>query len=138
MGFKSKFIRDRKFVLTLITDGADDAQLADIVRSITRETQNMHPFVELADASELHDTSGLTAMGAALAGSLEYDRQHFKQDKLAILVASNETYELANQYASTSSYFRYGVKIFRDFNEAIKWLGVADLEKQINELRRAG
>ncbi len=135
MGLKRKYIKDRKFVLTLVQDGSDDAQLAEFVRSITLETKDMHPFVELADATNLRDLSNFSEKGVALAGSLEFERTPYKQDKLAILVSNNEAYNLATKYASTSGYFRYGVKIFTDFKEAISWLGVADLEDQINDMR---
>lgn len=136
MGLIHKFIKDRKFVLTVIQDGTDDELLAESVHMLTLETEGMHPFVELADTTNLHDLSKLTEKGVALAGSMEFERKPYKRDRLAILVENDEVYRLATKYASTSTYFRYDTKIFRDFKEAINWLGVADLEDRINELRK--
>ena len=135
MGFKIKLIKDRNFVLTLIRDGTDDKQLKELVHDITVATKGMHPFVELADASKLHDLSGFTQLGTTTAGAKEFDRKPYKQDKLAILVASEEAYTLATCYKATSLYYRHDVKIFKDFKLAIEWLGVADLEDEINKLR---
>ncbi len=136
MGFTRKYIKDRNFVLTLIRDGADNKQLEEHVRLLTAETEEMHPFLELADASELHDISGFTVPGTAAAGAIEIDRKPHKRDKLAILVSSDEQHKLASGYSTTSIYFRYDTKIFRDFRQAIEWLGVTDLENEINELRK--
>lgn len=136
MGFIRKYIKDRSFVLTLIQDGANDQSLKEHVDLLTTETEGMHPFVELADASELHDLSGFTMLGTSAAGAREYDRKPYKNDKLAILVSSNEVYELASGYSATSYYFRYDTEVFKDFREAIEWLGVADLENEINKLRK--
>jgi len=135
LGFTTKFIKDRRFVLTLIRDDANDKLLKKQVRFVTAQTQGMRPFVELADASELHDLSGFTELGTTAAGALEFERKPYKQDKLAILVASDEAFKLASCYRATSLYYRHDVKIFRDFRQSIEWLGVADLEKKINELR---
>ena len=136
MGFERKYIRDRHFVLTLISDGANNEQLIEHVRSLTAEAKELQPFVELADASEIHDLSGFTERGATLAGSLEVDRKPYKRDKLAILVSSSEAHKLALGYIATSIYSRSDAEIFRDFGKAIEWLGVADLENEINELRK--
>lgn len=122
-------------MLTLVEDGGGDKDLEEHVNLLTQETRDMHPFVELADTSKLRDLSAFTDTGVTLAGSLEFSRQPHKRDKLAILVANKEVYELANKYAATSSYFRYEVRIFKDYKEAITWLGVADLEDQINDMR---
>jgi len=135
LGFATKFIKDRRFVLTLIRDGANDKLLKEQVRFITAQTQGMRPFVELADASELHDLSGFTELGTTAAGALEFERKPYKQDKLAILVTGDEAFKLASCYRATSLYYRHDVKIFRNFRQSIEWLGVADLEKEINELR---
>jgi len=135
LGFTTKFIKDRRFVLTLIRDGANDKLLKKQVRFVTAQTQEIRPFVELADASKLHDLSGFTELGTTAAGALEFERKPYKQDKLAILVASDEAFKLASCYRATSLYYRHDVKIFRDYSQAIQWLGVADLEKEINELR---
>ena len=136
MGFTTKFIRNRHFVLTMVTDGADDESLSDHVRALTIETEGMHPFVELADASGLSDISKLTEAGIALAGTIERERLPFKRDKLAILVSSDEVFNLARYYSATSNYFRSDTQIFRDFKEAIEWLGVADLEDVIDRMRK--
>lgn len=135
MPYQIKIIRERNFVLSLVLDGFNDSELVEAVNDLTRQTADMHPFVELADATRVRDFSGLSDFGLAFAGSLEYDRKPYKRDKLAILVSSDEAYQLAARYASTSIYFRYDVKIFQDFGKAIDWLGVADLEDRINELR---
>jgi len=135
MGYIHKFIRERNFVLSIILDGMNDEELASAVQDLTRETADMHPFVELADVTRLKDISFLTEHGVALAGTMEYDRKPYKRDRLAILVASDEVYNLAARYASTSNYFRYDIKIFRDFRAAIAWLGLADIEDRINTLR---
>jgi hypothetical protein len=137
MGYVHKFIKERNFVLSLILDGLNDDELANAVQELTRQTADMHPFVELADVTRLSDASSLTEHGVALAGTLEFDRKPYKRDRLAILVSSDEAYKLATKYAATSSYFRYDIKIFRDFKAAIAWLGVADIEDRINELRSA-
>lgn len=137
MGYTIRCIKERNFVLTRILDGLNDKELSEAVQQLTRETADMHPFVELADATALTDLSCLTENGVALAGSLEFDRKPYKRDRLAILVASDEVYNLAARYASTSNYFRYDIKIFRDYKTAIAWLGVADIEERINELRAA-
>lgn len=55
---------------------------------------------------------------------------------MAILVSSDEAYELAAGYTATSYYYRYDAKIFKEFRDAIEWLGVPDLENQIDELRK--
>ncbi len=138
LGFTTKFLQDKHFVLTLIEDGANDKLLKEQVRFVTAQTQGkgMRPFVELADASELHDLSGFTELGTTAAGALEFERKPYRQDKLAILVDSDEAYKLASCYRATSLYYRHDVKIFRDFRQSIEWLGVADLENEINELRK--
>lgn len=136
VGFTTKFIKDRHFVLTLIDDGANDKQLKEQVRFITAQTQEMRPFVELGDASKLRDLSGFTELGTTAAGALEFERKPYKLDKLAILVSSDEANTLASCYRATSLYYRHDVRIFRDFRQAIEWLGVADLENEINELRK--
>jgi hypothetical protein len=138
MGFQLKFIRERNFVLSLIGDSLTNKELEQGVQELSRETGNMHPFVELADATRLRDFSGLTENGIAFAGAMEFDRKHYKQDKVGILVASDEVYQLASRYVSTSIYFRYDAKIFWDLREALDWLGVADLEGRINEMRETG
>ena len=136
VGFTTKFIKDRHFVLTLIDDGANDKQLKEQVRFITAQTQEMRPFVELGDASKLRDLSGFTELGTTAAGALEFERKPYKLDKLAILVSSDEANTLASCYRATSLYYRHDVRIFRDFRQAIEWLGVADLENEINDLRK--
>lgn len=83
----------------------------------------------------MHDLSGFTELGTIAAGAAEFERKPYKIDKLAILVSSDEAYKLASCYRATSLYFRHDVKIFMDYKQAIKWLGVADLENEINELR---
>jgi hypothetical protein len=138
VGYELKFIRERNFVLSLILDGLSDDELSEGVAEVTRETQDMHPFVELADVTRLRDVSKLTENGIALAGSMEYDRKPYKQDKVAILVASDVVYELAARYLCISRYYRYDARIFWDFREAIEWLEVADLEDRINALRNTG
>ena len=135
MGFTRKYIKERQFVLTLVRDGANDELLKEHVMLLTAETKDIHPFVELADASELHDLSSFTEIGVLVSGSSEVDRKPYKNDKLAILVSSDDAYKLATRYEASSIYYRYGVNVFRDFQEAIEWLGVADLEDEINILR---
>jgi len=103
---------------------------------LTKETEGMHPFVELADTTGLHDVSGFTNTGITYAAACEIERNPHKRDKLAILVASDEVYDLAVSYSLTSSYFRDDVRIFLDFSSAIDWLGVADLEAEINRMRQ--
>lgn len=136
MGFTTKIIKNRHFVLTLIQDGANDKLLKEQVRFITAQTKAIRPFAELADASKLHDLSGFTELGTIAAGAIEFERKPYKQDKLAILVANDKAYRLASCYRVTSLYYRHDVKIFRDFRQAIEWLGVADLENEINDLRK--
>ena len=136
MGFTRKYIKDRHFVLTLVRDGANESLLKEHVQLLTAEAKEIHPFVELADASELNDLSGFTEIGIAIAGATEFDRKPFKRDKLAILVSRDETHELASCYRAPSLYFRVDTKIFRDFKQAIEWLGVADIENEINDLRK--
>jgi hypothetical protein len=135
MGFTREYIKDKHFVLTLIRDGANDKLLEEHVHSLTSETEDMHPFVELADATQLQDLSGFTELGASAAGAIEFERKPYKKDKLAILVSTVEAEKLAHGYSATSFYFRYNTRVFRDFRQAIEWLGVADLENEINELR---
>jgi len=135
MGFSRKYIKERMFVLTLVRDGANEKLLREHIESLTKETKDMHPFVELVDASKLNDLSGFTKTGLAVSGSSEFDRKPYKEDKLAILVSSDEAQDLAFSFVSTSIYYRYDAKVFRNYTEAIKWLGVADLENTINELR---
>ncbi|MFV1997953.1 MAG: hypothetical protein ACC641_08060 [Acidiferrobacterales bacterium] len=103
---------------------------------LTAETEQMHPFVELADVTELHDLSGFTVTGVASAGAFEFDRKPHKSDKLAILVSNDEISEMASAYDATSFYYRYDTRLFRDYRKAIEWLGVSDLENEINELRK--
>jgi len=136
MSITRKYIKDRHFVLTLVRDGANEKLLEEHVKILTAETEALHPFLELADTSELHDLSGFTEIGTASAGATEFDRKPYKKDKLEILVSSDEAFNLASSYSATSSYFRYDSMIFRDFRKAIEWLGVADLEDEINELRK--
>lgn len=135
MSITRKYLMDRHFVLTTLRDGANERLLKEHVQLLTAETENIHPFVELADASELRDLSGFSVVGTAAAGAFEFERKHLKEDKLAILVSSNDAYELAAGYSATSYYYRYDSKIFKDFKQAIEWLGVGDLENEINELR---
>ncbi len=135
MGFTRKYIRERKFVLTLVRDRVSDKELFDHVRLLTAETATMHPFLELTDVTELHE-SGITKLGTITAGTLEIDRKPHKADKLAVLVASDEMYNMAAGYIATSFYYRYDARIFKDFKKAIEWLGVADLENEINKLRK--
>ncbi|MCK5639989.1 MAG: hypothetical protein KAJ19_04305 [Gammaproteobacteria bacterium] len=136
MDFTRKLIKDKHFVLTLIRNGANDRQLEEHIRTLTDEAKDIHPFVELADASELHDLSGFTERGVTIAGAMEIDRKPHKEDKLAILVSNDEAHKLAIGYTATSVYARSDAKIFRDFRQAIEWLGVANLENKINELRQ--
>ena len=49
---------------------------------------------------------------------------------------TDEAHKLAIGYTATSVYARSDAKIFRDFRQAIEWLGVANLENKINELRQ--
>lgn len=136
MGFTRKYIKERKFVLTLVRDRVNDKELCEHVRLLTAETVAMHPFLELADVSELHELSGITKLGTITAGTLEIDRKPHKADKLAVLVSSDEMYKMAAGYIATSFYYRYDARIFKDFRIAIEWLGVADLENEINKLRK--
>lgn len=135
MSFTHKYIRERNFVLTLISGVIDDNEIKKHVQTLTIDTENMGNFVELADASNLHDISHLTTEGITIAAAFEIDRQPYNRDKLAILVSSDEAYELASNYAAITSYVRYGAKVFRDFRSAIEWLGVLDIENEIDELR---
>ncbi len=136
MGFTRKYIRESNFVLTLVRDSVSDKELCDHVRLLTAETVDMHPFLELTDVTELRDLSGITELGTITTGTFEGERKPHKVDKLAVLVASDELYELAAAYMATSLYYRHEAKIFKDFRQAIEWLGVADLENEINNLRR--
>jgi len=135
MAFIRKYIKDRKFVLSLVRDGANEKLLKEHVKQLTEETNEMHPFVELADASELHDLSGFSMDGLTKSGASEIDRRPHKKDKLAVLVSNDVAHHLALSFLSTSLYYRYDAKVFRDFKESIEWLGVADLEDEINKLR---
>ena len=136
MSFTRTYIKERNFILTLVRDGANNESLKKHVQALTTESEDMHPFVELADASELTDISGFTKDGMVVAASNEIDRQPYQKDKLAILVASDEVYALAHQYGAISAYLRYDVKVFREYQPALEWLGVLDLENEINELRK--
>ena len=136
MGFSRKYIEDRSFVLTMVRDGANNENLEDHVRTMGEEIKDLHPVVELADTTQLHDLSGFTKTGVVVAGSIEFDRTPAKTDRLAILVASDEVYELAEKYQAISSNFRSEARIFWDFDQAIEWLGVSDLGDQINQLRQ--
>ena len=51
MGYTIRCIKERNFVLTRILDGLNDKELSEAVQQLTRETADMHPFVELADAT---------------------------------------------------------------------------------------
>ncbi|MCG6938161.1 MAG: hypothetical protein LJE83_08335 [Gammaproteobacteria bacterium] len=115
MGFTRQYIKDRRFVLTMVRDGANDELLKEHVMILTKETEDMYPFIELADASELHDKSGFSEFGGSVSGASEISRKPHKKDKLAILVSSDEVHKLALSYGSTSIYFRSDVKIFRDY-----------------------
>ncbi len=66
MGFTRGYIKDRRFVLTLVRDGANNKPLEKHVHFLTTETEGMHPFVEHADVSELHDASRLTELGTTI------------------------------------------------------------------------
>jgi len=135
MAFVRKYIKERNFVLTLVRDKADNKMLYEHVHALTSETKDMHPFAELADCSQVCDISGFTESGIMFAASHENDRKPIKRDRLAILVPNDEIYELASKYKLISEYFRYEVSIFEAFRPAISWLGLADLEDEINELR---
>ena len=136
MGFTRHYIKDNNFVLTLVRDKADNKSLQEHVRILTDETKGMHPFMELIDASELHDSSRFTEAGIIYSASLEFERTPYKRDKLAILVSSHEVHKLATMYTNISYYYRYDVKVFRDFQLAVEWLGVANLARNINVLRK--
>ena len=136
MGFIRKYIKERNFVLTLVRDKADNRMLYEHVHALTSETENMHPFAELADCTEVHDLSGFTESGIMFAASHEHDRKPFKRDRLAILVPNDDIYQLASRYKLISEYFRYEVSIFDAFHPAIAWLGMSDLEDKINALRQ--
>lgn len=137
MGFTRKYIKDRNFVLTLIRDAADNRKLEEHIHALTIETKDMRPFLELADASELHDLSGFTEEGIAFAASIEFERKPFKRDRLAILISNDEAYRLASMYRAISNHFRYDVEVFRDFMDAVTWLSIDDLIDEINDLRKA-
>lgn len=135
MAITSNFIRERNFLLTTYTNGADDKQLFEHVQRITEETKDMHPLLTLSDLTKITDYSGFTEAGLASAGTLEQERPH-KQDKLAVLVPEiEEVHRLATFYTGTSRYYRYDVQFFYDFTEAIEWLGVEDLLEEISKMR---
>lgn len=136
MPFIRKYMKEKNFVLTLVRDKVDNRMLYEHVHALTNETRDMHPFAELADCSEVHDITGFTESGVMYAASLEHDRIPIKRDRLALLVPNPDYHELANRYKLISEYYRDDVKIFDEFQPAIDWLGLADLEGDINALRQ--
>ena len=138
MGITRKIIKERNFLLTIIRDGADDESLSEGIREAQKEIEDIHPLVELADCSEVTDLSGFTEKGVLMAATREHDRTPYKQDRMAILVSTDEAYAMATKYKVISVYYLADVQIFRDFHLAVEWLGLADIEKEIDQLRRAG
>ncbi len=136
MGITRKIIKERNFLLTIIRDGADDESLSEDIREAQKEIKDIHPLVELADCSEITDLSGFTEKGVTMAATQEHDRKPYKQDRLAILVSTDEVYAMASKYKAISIYYLADVQIFRDFHAAVAWLGLADIEKEIDQLRR--
>lgn len=136
MGITRHYIKEKNFVLTLLQDKTDNSMLEEHVRMLTCETKDMHPLLELADASELRDLSGLTETGIVSSASMEIDRKPYNKDQLAIVVLSDDVYQLASMYSAISSYFRGDVKVFRDSMTAIKWLGMEDYATDIDKLKK--
>jgi len=136
MGISRHYIREENFVLTLVRDISDNRMLEEHVRILTLESKDMHPLLELADASELHDLSGFSEIGMASSAFKEIERESNKKDLLAILVSNDEAYDLAFMYATFSHYFRNQVKVFKDYMSAVKWLGMENHATEIDKLRK--
>ena len=56
---------------------------------------------------------------------------------LAIVVRNNLHYGLARMYQAIAEEYREEVRVMRDLDEAIAWLGVSELAEQVRGLRRA-
>lgn len=137
MGITRHYIKEKNFVLTLLRDKVNDEHIEKHVLALTKETRNMHPLKELADASKLQDLSGISENGLISSASIELERGSRKKDKLAILVSSDEAYKLALIYTNISAYYRYDTKILRDYNLALKWLGMSEFINDINIFRQS-
>ncbi len=131
------FIQERNFVLTSLAGNIDRDTLNQHVDELTADSiaLGLKSFDELADCTCVTDVSSLTVEDIMASAAREHERIPNIKGKLAIWATSSDVIEAAKAYAMSSEFYRYHVKIFRDLDEALLWLGITDLKDQIAHFR---
>lgn len=117
-------------MLTRISGELTDEILVRHVVDLNGEAKEAPDLRELADCRELEHLERLTVQGTANAAALETPRP---ESLLAILVpdANALLYGMARVYQTFSVEKRREVRILKNLDEALAWLGGDDAERAV-------
>lgn len=125
---------DSDFVLVRVSGSVNDNQFMQHVIDFKKETSNRQVLKELADCRAVTDITGVTAQGFILSSHLEESILAIAGSKLAILVANDLHYGMANAYRMISAMKHREIGIFYELEEALEWLGVQEPFEEIEQI----
>ena len=131
MSIERIYFRKEKFILTLIYGKLTNTEIGEHVMEMNNELATCTGLIELADCRFLTDISELNSEGLAFAASMEKGHPRTLGGKGAIVVSSEEVFDLARVYASIAAVARDDSQVFRNLDTAIGWLEVSPLRDKI-------
>jgi hypothetical protein len=135
MSIERRYFSTHNFVWTKMQGCLTDAMFSDHVRKLTEETRDYISFSELADCRELKNVSGLTGPGIVDSALLEGERDPKVFGKLAILVSNSDLFGYISIYKVICEHYRKEVRICKDLDEALAWLGLdadSDIRRELS------
>ena len=135
MGIERRYFSTHNFVWTKIHGCLTDAMFSEHVSKLTEETRDYTSFSELADCRELKNVSGLTGAGIVDSALLEGERDPKVFGKLAILVSNSDLFGYISIYKVICEHYRKEVRIYKDLDDALEWLGLdsdSDVRREIS------
>lgn len=134
MTIKRTYFEDDNFVLTHMYGKLTAAELGQHVLEMNSEYKGKRSVNELADCRFLTDVSELSTQGVISSAQMQKGAERTSGSRGGIVVASDAVYGLARAYSVFSQQTRIDSRVFRSVDEAVNWLGIGHLRKQIEQL----
>ena len=115
----------QSLVLTMATGVLTSKELLEHKERLVEDPQFRPDMLELSD---VRDITGLEVTPEAIRQFVQKDADHAEKlgdHKMAIVVRTDIVFGMARMYEMMTSQNLPGVGVFRDLNEARKWLGLA-------------
>ena len=133
MPFSRHFLPELNFVLTRTWGMLSDDDVLSHVRALNTSYGDQESLVELGDARGLKASGlmGVTFSSVIRAAQLEEGQKRVADGRLAIVADDLLIFGFARAYTTVSSHFRGDAGAFRDLQEAMTWLGLAEHQERI-------